>query len=242
MTPPRSPRVPPTKVPVPAIKLHGPDILEEQASLIADLKDRLKAKQSALGGLQRRLEYFGATIRDLEAARDLALQEVDRLRAAVAAPAVVAPPVCTTPHVERQRLPDERWSSTKTFRVGGREDGVSAHLHAGERADGAFGEVFVRLGPCVPKNRADVDWQALATRLSYLARVFVDAWATAVSLGAQHGVPLEVYLSKHMYQTDVPGYTGDTEFPRVNGLLDFISRWLQKKYCAADGKVPPAVP
>ena len=146
------------------------------------------------------------------------------------------PKVCERTHLERKRLPDERWSSTKVFRINGKADGVSAHLHAGEHEDGSFGEVFVRLGSCVPKDREDVDWQALAVRLSYLARVFVDAWAVAVSLGVQHGMPLDVYLDKHQHNTDVPGYTGDPVFPRVNGLLDFISKWLRAKYC------PPAQP
>ena len=148
-------------------------------------------------------------------------------------------PSCAAP-LERRRLPDTRQGVARTLRIGTKADGVSAHIHVGEYEDGTAGEVFLRLGACMDKSLPEdqVDWRALAIRLGYLARTFADSWATAVSIGLQYGVPLEVFLSKHVHQQDVPGVTGDREYPRVNGLLDYLSRWMARRYLKTEGEKP----
>ena len=156
-------------------------------------------------------------------------------------PPVPAPPLaCPMPHLERRRFEGDRWAPTKTFRIGGKDNGVSAHVHAGERDDGTLGELFVRLGECMDKSIPEdkVDWRGLAIRLGYLARTMCDAWATDLSIAVQCGVPLKTMLDKHIHQQDVCGYTGDATFPHVNGLLDYIARWLMARYVPPEPVLP----
>ena len=189
-------------------------------------------RKAKLDAEARRDEHF-KSLKAVEQERDALAAELKSIRDAheiLLAGAAKAP--CDLPHLERNRLPDERFSSTFTFRIGSKADGVSAHFHCGERADRSPAEVFLRLGDCMDKSLPDhkVDWKGLAIRLGYLARTFVDAWATSVSIGLQYGIPLNVYIDKHQHQQDVWGHTNDPRFPTVGGLLDFVSRWMRARY------------
>ncbi|MEI8067185.1 MAG: vitamin B12-dependent ribonucleotide reductase, partial [Actinomycetes bacterium] len=75
----------------------------------------------------------------------------------------------------RKRLPKARPSRTTSFSVGGAE----GYMTAGAYADGALGEVFLKLGK----------------QGSTLAGV-MDAFSIAVSIGLQYGVPLETFVEK----------------------------------------------
>lgn len=196
----------------------------------AAMKEAAAARRSCVQNLKDQVRDHKETIRQVERERDEARAALEELRA--------APMSCTLTHAVRTRLPNTRSSIARKLVIGSKLDGVSAHVHVGEYEDGTPGEVFMRLGACHDKGTpdAEVDWKGLAIRLGYLARTFTDAWATAVSIGLQYGVPLEVYLEKHKTQQDVPGFTGDAEFPRVSGLLDYCARWIERRYVKPKGE------
>jgi len=75
----------------------------------------------------------------------------------------------------RKRLPKSRPSRTTSFSVGGAE----GYLTSGSYPDDGLGEVFLKLGK----------------QGSTLAGV-MDAFAIAVSVGLQYGVPLETFVQK----------------------------------------------
>ena len=92
----------------------------------------------------------------------------------------------------RKRLPKARPSTTTSFSVGGAE----GYMTAGAYADGALGEVFLKLGK----------------QGSTLAGV-MDAFSIAVSIGLQYGVPLETFVEKFTNLRFEPaGMTDDQTF------------------------------
>ncbi len=58
-------------------------------------------------------------------------------------------------------------------------------------------------------------------------RGMMNAFATAISLGLQYGVPLEVFVNKFSYMRfDPEGITGNPEIPFAKSMPDYIMRWL----------------
>jgi ribonucleoside-diphosphate reductase alpha chain len=59
----------------------------------------------------------------------------------------------------------------------------------------------------------------------------MNAFATAISLGLQYGVPLEVFVRKFSYMRFEPeGITGNPEIPFAKSLPDYIMRWLASRF------------
>jgi ribonucleoside-diphosphate reductase alpha chain len=59
----------------------------------------------------------------------------------------------------------------------------------------------------------------------------MDSFATAVSLGLQHGVPLELYVSKFAHVRFEPhGFTKNSDIPIAKSIVDYIFRWLGIKF------------
>ena len=57
----------------------------------------------------------------------------------------------------------------------------------------------------------------------------------SVSLGLQYGVPLEVYVSKFSHMRFEPsGPTNDPDIRVAKSLVDYIFRWLGKKFLDSD--------
>jgi len=57
----------------------------------------------------------------------------------------------------------------------------------------------------------------------------------SVSLGLQYGVPLEVYVSKFSHMRFEPsGLTNDADIRMAKSIVDYIFRWLGKKFLSAD--------
>ena len=114
------------------------------------------------------------------------------------------------PHLrwgERKRLPDDRHSITHKFSVGG-QDG---YLHLGLYADGSPGEVFINI------SKAGSTLHGL-----------VDMAATAISVGLQHGVPLNTMLEKFRGMRFEPsGFTGNKAIPRADSLADYFAKWME---------------
>jgi ribonucleoside-diphosphate reductase alpha chain len=59
----------------------------------------------------------------------------------------------------------------------------------------------------------------------------MNAFATAVSIGLQYGVPLETFVRKFAYMRFEPeGYTGNPEIPFAKSMPDYIMRWVASRY------------
>jgi ribonucleoside-diphosphate reductase alpha chain len=62
-------------------------------------------------------------------------------------------------------------------------------------------------------------------------RGMMNAFATAVSIGLQYGVPLEVFVKKFSYVRFEPeGITRNPEIPFAKSMPDYIMRWLASRF------------
>ena len=116
----------------------------------------------------------------------------------------------------RKRLPKSRPATTTSFAVGGAE----GYMTAGAYADGALGEVFLKLGK----------------QGSTLAGV-MDAFSIAVSIGLQYGVPLETFVEKFTNLRFEPaGMTDDADIRMAQSMMDYIFRRLALDYLPFDSR------
>ena len=114
----------------------------------------------------------------------------------------------------RRIMPIERNEIGRKFQVGEYE----GYIHVGLFPDGGAGDVFV-------------DIAKEGTTLAGLMNAFM----ISVSLGLQYGVPLEVYVSKFSHMRFEPsGLTNDPDIRVAKSLVDYIFRWLGKKFLNAD--------
>ena len=119
------------------------------------------------------------------------------------------------PRPVRRRMPRERQSLTHKFSVGGHE----GYITAGEYEDGTLGEIFL----------TDVGKEGSTIK------GMMNAFATAISIGLQYGVPLETLTRKFAYMRFEPeGYTGNPEIPFAKSMPDYIMRWLAARFGDAD--------
>ena len=111
---------------------------------------------------------------------------------------------------KRKRLPDERRSLTHKFSIAGHE----GYITVGEYEDGRPGEIFI----------------VMAKEGSVVSGL-MDSFATAISIGLQYGVPLEVYVNKFIHTRFEPyGFTNNPKIRIAKSVMDYIFRWLQLKY------------
>ena len=110
----------------------------------------------------------------------------------------------------RQRLPDERQALTHKFSIAGHE----GYLTVGLFENGQPGEIFLRMS----KEGSTVSGM-------------MDAFATAISVSLQYGVPLESLIRKFSHMRFEPaGFTGNKEVPIAKSVTDYIFRWLAVKF------------
>ncbi len=111
----------------------------------------------------------------------------------------------------RHRMPKTRESVTHKFSVGGHE----GYITAGRYEDGTIGEIFL----------TDIGKEGSTMR------GMMNAFATAISIGLQYGVPLEVFVRKFSYMRfDPEGITGNPEIPFAKSMPDYIMRWLASQF------------
>src|SRR5689334_7336090 len=121
-------------------------------------------------------------------------------------PAEVAP---ATP--ERHKMPRERESITHKFRNGMQE----GYITAGKYPDGSVGEIFL----------TDIGKEGSTIK------GLMNAFATAISIGLQYGVPLEDFVRKFSYMRFEPeGITTNPEIPFAKSMPDYIMRWLASRF------------
>jgi ribonucleoside-diphosphate reductase alpha chain len=59
----------------------------------------------------------------------------------------------------------------------------------------------------------------------------LNAFATAISIGLQYGVPLETFVRKFSYMRfDPEGITQNPEIPFAKSMPDYIMRWLASRF------------
>ena len=117
---------------------------------------------------------------------------------------VAAPP-------ERKRMPRERESITHKFSIAGHE----GYITAGKYEDGSVGEIFL----------TDIGKEGSTMR------GLLNAFATAISIGLQYGVPLDVFVRKFSYMRFEPeGITQNPEIPFAKSMPDYIMRWLASRF------------
>jgi ribonucleoside-diphosphate reductase alpha chain len=115
----------------------------------------------------------------------------------------------------RRRMPRERQSLTHKFSIAGHE----GYITAGSYEDGTLGEIFL----------TDVGKEGSTIK------GLMNAFATAVSIGLQYGVPLETFVRKFAYMRFEPeGYTGNPEIPFAKSMPDYIMRWVASRYGDAE--------
>ncbi len=130
--------------------------------------------------------------------------------------AVVAQPQVVVQRIDRKRLPDERRALTHKFSIAGHE----GYLTVGMYEDGQPGELFITMA----KEGSTVSG-------------LMDAFATAISLSLQYGVPLKVLADKFSHTRFEPaGFTNNPDLPIAKSLTDYIFRWLSLKFLPQEGQ------
>jgi ribonucleoside-diphosphate reductase alpha chain len=128
---------------------------------------------------------------------------------------------------KRHRMPRERNSITHKFSLGGHE----GYITAGMYEDGTVGEIFL----------TDIGKEGSTLR------GMMNAFATAISIALQYGVPLETLVQKFSYMRFEPeGITTNPEIPFAKSMPDYIMRWLASRFLDTDaqeelGILTPAV-
>jgi ribonucleoside-diphosphate reductase alpha chain len=112
---------------------------------------------------------------------------------------------------ERRKMPRERESITHKFSIAGHE----GYITAGKYEDGSVGEIFL----------TDIGKEGSTLR------GMMNAFATAISIGLQYGVPLEIFVKKFSYMRfDPEGITNNPEIPFAKSMPDYIMRWLASRF------------
>lgn len=120
-------------------------------------------------------------------------------------------------YAKRRALPSERMSITHRFMVAG----LKGYLTVGLYENGEPGEIFL----------------VVAKEGSTLSGV-MDAFATAVSLSLQHGVPLITLIKKFTHMRFEPaGFTDNKKIPMAKSIIDYIFRWLGQKFLSLDDQI-----
>jgi len=112
---------------------------------------------------------------------------------------------------KRRRMPDRRSGYTQKAVVGGHK----VYLHTGEYDDKSLGEIFI-----------DMHKEGAAFRS------LMNNFAIAVSLGLQHGVPLEEYVDAFTFTRFEPNgpVVGHSNIKMATSILDYIFRELAVNY------------
>ena len=111
----------------------------------------------------------------------------------------------------RRRLPDRRAGYTQKARIGNHK----VYLRTGEYEDGTLGEIFV-----------DMHKEGAAFRS------MTNCFAIAVSLGLQHGVPLEEFVDAFVFTRFEPNgiVGGNPHIKMSTSIIDYIFRELAVTY------------
>src|SRR6056297_1315650 len=115
----------------------------------------------------------------------------------------------------RQRLPYRRSGYTQKVKIGGQ----SVYLRTGEYDNGQIGEIFVDM------HREGAAFRSL-----------MNCFAIAISLGLQHGVPLEEFVDAFVFTKFEPSgmVNGSPHVKMSTSIIDYIFRELAVTYLNRD--------
>jgi ribonucleoside-diphosphate reductase alpha chain len=138
-------------------------------------------------------------------------EDLDQPQAAYEGPVQIAERIVYRYIAKRRRMPDRRGGYTQKAIVGGHK----VYLRTGQYEDGTLGEIFV-----------DMHKEGAAFRS------LMNNFAIAVSLGLQHGVPLEEYVDAFTFTRFEPNgpVVGHENIKMATSILDYIFRELAVSY------------
>jgi ribonucleoside-diphosphate reductase alpha chain len=138
-------------------------------------------------------------------------EEADMPTTAYTTPVQIAEKIVYRYIAKRRRMPDRRGGYTQKAVVGGHK----VYVRTGEYDDGTIGEIFV-----------DMHKEGAAFRS------LMNNFAIAVSLGLQHGVPLEEYVDAFTFTRFEPNgpVQGHENIKMATSILDYIFRELAVSY------------
>jgi len=112
---------------------------------------------------------------------------------------------------KRRRLPDRRTGYTQKAKIGGQ----TVYIRTGEYENGQLGEIFL-----------DMHREGAAVRS------LLNNFAIAISLGLQHGVPLEEFVDAFVFTKFEPSgmVTGNKRIKMATSIIDYIFRELAVSY------------
>ncbi len=112
---------------------------------------------------------------------------------------------------KRRRLPDRRTGYTQKAKIGGQ----TVYIRTGEYDNGQLGEIFL-----------DMHREGAAVRS------LLNNFAIAISLGLQHGVPLEEFTDAFVFTRFEPSgmVTGNNRIKMATSIIDYIFRELAVTY------------
>ena len=115
----------------------------------------------------------------------------------------------------RTGLPPRRAGYVQKSYVGGH----AIYLHTGQFEDGQLGEIFVSMA------KEGAAFGAL-----------MNCFAIAISIGLQHGVPLEAFVNSFIFQKFEPNgvVTGNDRVQMATSIIDYIFRELAVTYLGRD--------
>ncbi len=115
----------------------------------------------------------------------------------------------------RRKLPDRRKGYIQKAAVGGHK----VYIHTGEYDDGELGEIFI-----------DMHKEGAAFRS------LMNNFAIGISIGLQHGVPLEEFVDAFVFTRFEPAgpVTGNDSVKSATSILDYIFRELGISYLGRD--------
>jgi ribonucleoside-diphosphate reductase alpha chain len=137
--------------------------------------------------------------------------EAEQPQAAYEGPVRVAERLVYRYIAKRRRMPDRRGGYTQKAVIGGHK----VYLRTGEYDDKSIGEIFI-----------DMHKEGAAFRS------LMNNFAIAVSLGLQHGVPLEEYVDAFTFTRFEPNgpVVGHANIKMATSILDYIFRELAVSY------------
>jgi len=127
---------------------------------------------------------------------------------------------------KRRRLPDRRTGYTQKAKI----NGQSVYIRTGEYDNGQLGEIFIDM------HREGAAFRSL-----------LNCFAISISLGLQHGVPLEEFVDAFVFTRFEPSgiVSGNDKIKMATSVIDYIFRELAVTYLGrndlshADDEIKP---
>jgi ribonucleoside-diphosphate reductase alpha chain len=129
----------------------------------------------------------------------------------LSAPEQVAERIIVRYLSSRRRLPNKRYGYTQKAKIGGH----NVYLRTGEYPDGTLGEIFLDM------HKEGAGFRSL-----------MNCFAIAVSLGLQHGVPLDEFVDAFVFTKFEPSgmVQGNDHIKMAMSVIDYIFRELAINY------------